>query len=120
MDEIIISKAIIESYTRELLDYTEVDVAIVGAGPSGLAAGYYLAQKGIKTAIYERKLSIGGGMWGGGMMFNQIVVQTEARSILDEFGTSEKYQEGYYVASSIEAVSALCYERLRLVPVFLT
>lgn len=114
MDEIIITKAIIENYTRELLDYTEVDVAIVGAGPSGLAAGYYLAQKGVKTAIFERKLSIGGGMWGGGMMFNQIVVQTEAKSILDEFGiTSEKYREGYYVASSIEAVSALCYRTVK-------
>ena len=52
MDEVIISRAIIESYTKELLDYMEVDVAIVGAGPSGLAAGYYLTKKGIKTAIY--------------------------------------------------------------------
>jgi len=42
LDEVIISKAITESYTKELLDYMEVDVAIVGAGPSGLAAGYYL------------------------------------------------------------------------------
>ena len=50
MDEIIISKAIIEGYTQELLNYLEVEVAIVGAGPSGLAAGYYLAKKGIKTA----------------------------------------------------------------------
>ena len=85
MDEVIISKAITESYLKELMDYMEVDVAIVGAGPSGLAAGYYLAKKGIKTAIYERKLSAGGGMWGGGMMFNKIVVQAEAKHILDEF-----------------------------------
>jgi thiazole biosynthesis enzyme len=114
LDEIIISKAIIESYTQELLNYLEVDVAIVGAGPAGLAAGYYLAKKGIKTAIYERKLSVGGGMWGGGMMFNRIVVQPEAKGILDEFGISAKeYQKGYYVADSIETVSALCYRTVK-------
>ena len=114
MDEIIISKAIIEGYTQELLNYLEVDVAIVGAGPAGLAAGYYLAKKGIKTAIYERKLSVGGGMWGGGMMFNRIVVQPEAKGILDEFGIAAKeYQKGYYVADSIETVSGLCYRTVK-------
>jgi thiamine thiazole synthase len=110
LDEIIVSKAITESYIKELLDNMEVDVAIVGAGPSGLAAGYYLAREGIKSAIYERKLSAGGGMWGGGMMFNKIVVQAEARHILDEFEVdTTEYQEGYYVADSVEAVSSLCY-----------
>jgi len=110
VDEVTISKAITQSYTKELLEFMEVDVAIVGAGPSGLAAGYYLAKKGVKTALYERKLSVGGGMWGGGMMFNRIVVQAKAKEILDEFGiTAIEYQEGYYVADSVEAVSALCY-----------
>ncbi len=27
----------------------------------------------------------GGGMWGGGMLFNEIVVQEDARHLLDEF-----------------------------------
>ena len=44
MDEIVISKAITQSYFNEFLDYMDVDVAIVGAGPSGLAAAYYLAR----------------------------------------------------------------------------
>mgnify|MGYP000536497921 FL=1 len=68
--EKIISKAIVESYAKELLDNLEVDVAIAGAGPSGLVCGYYLAKNGVKTAIFERSLRIGGGMPGGGMMFN--------------------------------------------------
>ena len=111
MDDVIISKAITQSFTDEFMNYLDVDVAIAGAGPSGLTAGYYLARKGIKTAIYERKLSIGGGMWGGGMMFNRIVVQDEARPILDEMGVATvEYQPGYYVADSVEAVSALCYQ----------
>ncbi|UCB42174.1 MAG: thiazole biosynthesis protein [Dehalococcoidales bacterium] len=111
MDDIVISKAITQSFTDEFVNYLDVDVAIAGAGPSGLTAGYYLARKGVKTAIYERKLSIGGGMWGGGMMFNRIVVQDEAKPILDEMGvTTIEYQPGYYVADSVEAVSALCYQ----------
>lgn len=114
MDEVIISRAIIEGYTRELLNYSEVDVAIVGGGPAGLSAAYFLGKKGIKTALFERRLSVGGGMWGGGMMFNKIVVQSEAREILDEFGISyQEYQKGYYVADSIESVSSLCYHAVK-------
>jgi sulfide-dependent adenosine diphosphate thiazole synthase len=96
------------------MEYMELDVAVVGGGPAGLTAAYYLAQQGIKTAIYERKLSIGGGMWGGGMMFNKIVVQDEALSILDEIGISHReYQPGYHVAESVEAVSGLCYKAVK-------
>ena len=114
MDEIVISRAILESYTKDLLDYLEVDVAIVGAGPAGMAAGYYLAKNDIKTVIFERRLSVGGGMWGGGMMFSRIVVQPEAKEILDEFGIkSKKFEEGYYVADSVEAVAALCYHTVK-------
>ena len=114
MDDVIISKAIIESYTKDFLDFMDIDVAIVGAGPSGLVASYYLAKRGIKTAIYEKRLSVGGGMWGGGMMFNRIVVETEAKEILDEFGvTSKEYQKGYYVADSVETASSLCCQSLK-------
>ena len=109
MDEIIVSRAIAETYFKELLDYTEMDVAVVGAGPSGITAAYYLAKQNVKTAIFERKLSIGGGMWGGAMMFNKIVVQPEGKEILDEFGVSTSvYQENYHVADAVEAVTTLC------------
>jgi thiazole biosynthesis enzyme len=109
MDEIIISKAITESYFKDLINSMEVDVAIVGAGPSGLVAGYYLAKNKVKTVIYERKLSVGGGMWGGGMMFNKIVVQSEGKEILEGFGVeTTEYERGYYVADAIESVSTIC------------
>jgi len=114
MDEIVITRAIIQSYLNEFLDYLDVDVAIVGAGPSGLAAAYYLARNGKKVVIFERRLSIGGGMWGGGMMFNRIVVQSEARHILDEFDIrSRQFQEGYFVADSVEAVSTMCSKTVK-------
>jgi len=109
MDEVIISRAITESYIKDLLDAMELDVAIVGAGPAGMTAAYYLAKARIKIAIFERKLSVGGGIWGGGMMFNKIVVQEKGREILDEFGiTTTEYQRGYYVASAVETASTLC------------
>ena len=66
LDETVISRAIIETYMKKLTENLSVDVAIVGAGPSGLVAGYFLAKAGRKVAIYERALAVGGGMWGGG------------------------------------------------------
>ncbi|RLD12706.1 MAG: ribose 1,5-bisphosphate isomerase, partial [Caldiserica bacterium] len=41
MEEKIISKAIIESYMKSLISCLDIDVAIAGAGPSGLICGYY-------------------------------------------------------------------------------
>jgi len=71
-------------------------------------AAKYLAEEGVKVAIYEKKVSLGDGMWAGGMMFPRIVVQKEARSILDDFGIRYKeYQPGYYVANSVESVGKL-------------
>ena len=114
LDEIVISKAIIESYKDKLIDALDVDVAIVGGGPAGLVAAYYLALNKKKTVLFERKLSIGGGMWGGGVMFNEIVVQEEGKKILDEFGVrTRKYQKNYYLADSIEAVSTLCSKAVK-------
>ncbi len=108
IDEIVVSKAIIETYTKELLNALDLDVAIVGGGPAGLTAAYKLASYGRKVALFERKLSVGGGMWGGGIGFNIIVVQEEGKKVLDEIGLEySKYTDGYYTADSVQAVAAL-------------
>lgn len=114
LDEIIITKAIIDRYYQKLISNLETDVAIVGGGPSGLVAGYYLARAGKKTVLFERKLSVGGGMWGGGMMFNEIVLQKSVLHILDAFNIRyARYQEEYYTADSVEAVAALAAGAVR-------
>lgn len=108
LDEVIITKAIVERFSQKLLDHLKTDVAIVGGGPSGLVAGYLLAKAGRKVALFERTLSVGGGMWGGGMLFNEIVVQKDAVRLLEEFGiTYRKFQENYYTADSVESISTL-------------
>lgn len=108
LDEITISRAIITRYTDKLMKNLELDAAVVGGGPAGLVCAWRLAQKGRKVALFERKLSIGGGMWGGGMMFNEIVVQAEAKGILDELGVPTlEFEPGYYTADSVTAMSTL-------------
>lgn len=64
LNEITISQAIIERFNEKLLAHLDLDVAIVGGGPSGLVAGYYLAKGGAKVALFEHRLSVGGGVWG--------------------------------------------------------
>ncbi len=114
LDEIVISRAIMDRYHEKLKDNLEADVAIVGGGPSGLVAGYFLARAGKKVVLFERKLSIGGGMWGGGMMFNEIVVQKPALHVLEEFGVrTVNYQEDYYTADAVESVGLLVGNAVR-------
>lgn len=114
IDEIEISRAIIERFSNKLLDSLDNDVSIVGGGPAGLTASYYLAKSGKKVVLFERKLSLGGGMWGGGIMFNEIVVQKEGKEILDEFGVkTEVFRDGYYCADSVEASSTMCSKAIK-------
>lgn len=108
LDDIVISRAIMQRYYEKLISCLETDVAIVGGGPSGLVAGYFLAKAGKKAVLFERKLSTGGGMWGGGMLFNEIVVQKEALKILDVFGVNyRQYDDYHYTADAVETVATI-------------
>ena len=114
LDEIRVTRLIVESYARKLCAAADVDVAVAGGGPAGLTAACYLARRGYRVVLFERKLSPGGGMPGGGMMFNEIVVQDAGKAILDDMGiTSEDAGDGYWRADAVHAVSALIYQATR-------
>ena len=108
LDDIEISRAIIENFYKKFIDSLDLDIALVGAGPSNLMVGILLGEKNIKTAIFESKLAPGGGIWGGGMMFNEIVVQDSALHLFDKVGVEyKKNKKGYYTADSVELASTL-------------
>jgi thiamine thiazole synthase len=114
LDEVVISRAIIESYCKEILDNLESDVIICGAGPSGLCASYFLSKEGYKVVVFERNLRPGGGMPGGGMMFNKIVIEEECRPLFNELGiNTARYRENYYIASSLEATGTLLSQAIK-------
>jgi thiamine thiazole synthase len=108
LDERIITEAIAKEYFDKFMSSLELDVAIVGGGPSGLTAAWKLAEKGRNVALFERKLSIGGGMWGGGMTWNTIVVQDESRPILEEAGlTLKEFKPNYFTVDAVAATTTL-------------
>lgn len=108
--EEVISGAIVRRFFEKLEKNLTVDVAIVGAGPSGLVAARDLALAGLKVAVYESKLAPGGGTWGGGMLFNEVTVQNDAAEILHEFGISTvPYGDDYHTVDSVEMASGLIF-----------
>jgi thiamine thiazole synthase len=110
MIETKVSQGIISTYFEKLEKNLDLDVAIVGGGPSGIVAAYYLAKAGLKVAQFDRKLSPGGGMWGGAMMFNEIVIQKEALDIVNDFDIKySHYTDELYVMDSVESTSSLLY-----------
>lgn len=114
LSEPLISRAIVDSYHRKLVRSLESDVVIVGAGPAGLTAAFHLAARGRRVTIVEKRLAPGGGVWGGGMGMNEIVVQEEAVPILEAAGIRHECRyEGMYVIDAAELACALCLQAIR-------
>jgi thiamine thiazole synthase len=103
-----ITRAIIKKATEDWINFAQTDVIVVGAGPAGLTASMYLAKAGLKTLVFERKLSFGGGIGGGGMQFHKLVVQTPADKILKEVGCKlEPLKNGVYIADTADMIAKL-------------
>lgn len=102
-----ITVAIIEEASKEWKEYSRCDVVIVGAGPSGLTAGKYLAEGGFRTLIFERRLSFGGGIGGGGMLFHKIVVEKDVAGILHDFGIGYTERGELLVCDAAELMAKL-------------
>jgi len=114
INDVMVTRAIVDTWHKKFLSDLEPDVVIVGAGPAGLMAAYDLARNGVKTVVFERNLAPGGGMWGGGLGYNCIVIQDTAKPILDELEIqTAQYAPGYYTASSLETMATLILNSLK-------
>jgi thiamine thiazole synthase len=103
-----ITRAIVKYALRDLDEYSKVDVLIVGAGPSGMTAVYYLAKAGLKTLVLERRFSFGGGIGGAANHLPRIVVEYPASEILSEVGVRlYEYGDGLFVVDPAEMIAKL-------------
>ncbi|MEO0199051.1 MAG: sulfide-dependent adenosine diphosphate thiazole synthase [candidate division WOR-3 bacterium] len=114
MKEKQITEIIIRNHFERLLNVLESDVIIAGGGPSSLTAAFYLAKAGKKVVVLERKLSLGGGTWGGGMGFKFAVVEGNCLEILKDMGIRYKHEGAdLYSVDSIELASGLIFSALQ-------
>ncbi len=107
MLELKVTKLIIEEASKELAEYANSDVIIVGAGPSGLTAAYYLAKAGKKVLVLERRLSLGGGIAGGGSLFHKVVLEPWAKEVAEELGVPLRKVDDLYVTDASALVAKL-------------
>ncbi len=103
-----ITRAILSNFAKDLDEYIESDVLVIGGGPSGLMAARDMALKGLKVLIIERNNYLGGGFWIGGYLMNTITIRAPAHHVLDELGIPYKeHSPGLYVTPGPHACSKL-------------
>lgn len=108
VDESELTRTIVRSTLKDWEELSNVDVVVVGAGPSGLTAAKYLADAGLRVLIAERRLSFGGGIGGGGNLLHKVLVESPAEEILRDFNIRyEEVSKGLYVVDTAELMAKL-------------
>lgn len=103
-----VTRAILAGFARDLSEYADTEVIVVGGGPSGLTAARELALAGVKVVVIERNNYIGGGFWIGGYLMNTVTLRSPAQKYLDEIGCPyQQYSKNLYVTPGPHACSKL-------------
>lgn len=108
-----VSRAIVDTYHEKLFRALKSDVIVVGAGPSGLVASWLLSRAGYCVVLLEKRLSPGGGIWGGSTGMNDIVVEEETFSLLAEASVKQTQWGDLFTADAAELASALCLKAIQ-------
>src|SRR5689334_13489699 len=78
---------------------TELPVAVIGAGPVGLAAAAHLLEQGLEPIVFEAGPTVGFNVlsWAHVRLFSpwQYVVEAAARRLLEPTGWSEPDSDTY-------------------------
>ncbi len=115
-----ITSLLLDEAFELLKSHLQNDVVVVGAGPAGLAVSYFLAKNGLKVLVLERRLSVGGGMNGGGMLLPGAVIQKSRASLLQEVGVKMRDRGDFFTFSPVEAgvklASAVIDSGVKIVP----
>jgi len=93
-----VSRAMTRRYFKDLDEYAESDIVIVGAGSCGLSTAYMLAKErpDLKIAIVEAGVAPGGGAWLGGQLFSAMIMRKPADAFLRNVGVPYE-DEGDFV-----------------------
>ncbi|KAG2444023.1 hypothetical protein HYH02_009222 [Chlamydomonas schloesseri] len=93
-----VNRAMTRRYFKDMDEFAESDVVIVGAGSAGLACAFELGRIAphLKVALLEQSVAPGGGAWLGGQLFSAMVVRKPAHEMLDALAVPYE-DEGHYV-----------------------
>ena len=84
-----ISREFLKSFHPEVIQKNEKKIAVIGAGPAGLSAAIFLAQKGYNVTVYDKEERIGGVLRYGIPEFRlEKNIVNEYERILKEYGIS--------------------------------
>jgi len=107
-----VSREMTSRYMKDMLEYAETDVVIVGAGPSGLACAFELSKnKNIKVAVIEASVAPGGGGWVGGQLFSPMIVRKPAHEFLIDLGVAFEDMGNYVVVAHAALTTATLIKR---------
>eukprot|EP00275_Glaucocystis_incrassata_P001633 EC123542.1.p1 GENE.EC123542.1~~EC123542.1.p1 ORF type:complete len:138 (+),score=41.20 EC123542.1:93-506(+) len=94
-------------YMKDMVDFADTDVIIVGAGPSRLSCAYELSKcKDIKVAVIEASVAPGGGGRVGGQLFSSMIVRKPAHEFLKELEIPFDEKENYVVVEHAALTTA--------------